>query len=113
MKHAFYIQIVGGVALGTIAILVLVLDFNTVDLCFDQQKLNWTALPKRTQAVMVAAGCCEAYVVQLWSFFVVLFLFGWPLIKELNLLVLISGYLLPSLFTSVRHLQKVLDVIPS
>ena len=88
MKHAFCIQIVGGVALGTIAILVLVLDFNTVDLCFDQQKLNWTALPKRTQAVMVAAGCCEAYVVQLWSFLVVLFLFGWPLIKRLNLLVL-------------------------
>ena len=48
MKHAFCIQIVGGVALGSIAILILVLDFNTVDLCFDWQKSNWTALPKRT-----------------------------------------------------------------
>ena len=87
MKHAFCIQIVGGVALGSIAILILVLDFNTVDLCFDRQK-NWTSLPKRTQAVMVTGACCEAYVVQLCSFFVMLFLFGWPLIKELNLLVL-------------------------
>ena len=88
MKHAFCIQIVGGVALGSIAILILVLDFNTVDLCFDWQKSNWTALPKRTQAVMVTGACCQAYMVQLWSFLVVLFLFGWPLIKELNLLVL-------------------------
>ena len=87
MKHAFCIQIVGGVALGSIAILILVLDFNTVDLCFDRQK-NWTTLPKRTQAVMVTEACCEAYVVQLCSFFVMLFLFGWPLMKELNLLVL-------------------------
>ncbi|XP_067044642.1 uncharacterized protein [Acropora muricata] len=37
---------------------------------------------------MVTGACCEGYVVQLWSFFVMLFLFGWPLIKELNLLVL-------------------------
>ena len=87
MKHAFCIQIVGGVALGSVAILILVLDFITVDLCFDRQK-NWTSLPKRTQAVMVTGACCEAYVVQLCSFFVMLFLFGWPLIKELNLLVL-------------------------
>ena len=87
MKHAFCIQIVGGVALGSIAILILVLDFNTVDLCFDRQK-NWTTVTKRTQAVIVTGACCEAYVVQLWNFFVVLFLFGWPLIKELNLLVL-------------------------
>ena len=88
MKHAFSIQIVGGVALGSIAILILVLDFNTADVCFDWQNSNWTALPKRTQAVMVTAACCEAYVVQLWSFLVVLSLFGWPLIKDLNLLVL-------------------------
>ena len=87
MKHAFCIQTVGGVALGSIAILILVLDFNTVDLCFDRQK-NWTTLPKRIQAVMVTGACWEAYVVQLCSFFVMLFLFGWPLMKELNLLVL-------------------------
>jgi len=88
MKHAFYIQIVGGVALGSLAILILVLDFNTVDLCFDMQAANWTALPKETQAIMVTAAATEAYVVQLWTFFVVLIMFGWPLIKKLNLLIL-------------------------
>ena len=69
MKHAFYIQILGGVALGSLAIVILVIDFNTVDLCYDMQSKNWTALPKRIQAVMVTATTTEAYYVQLWTFF--------------------------------------------
>ena len=32
MKHAFCIQILGGVALGSLAIVILVIDFNTVSL---------------------------------------------------------------------------------
>ena len=88
MKHAFCIQILGGVALGSLAIVILVLDFNTVDLCYDMQSKNWTAIPKRIQAVMVTADTTEAYLVQLWPFLVVLTMFGWRLIKELNLLFL-------------------------
>ena len=88
MKHAFYIQILGGVALGSLAIVILVLDFNTVDLCYDMQSKNWTAIPKRIEAVMVTADTTEAYLVKLWSFLVVLTMFGWRLIKELNLLFL-------------------------
>ena len=88
MKHAFCIQILGGVALGSLAIVILVLDFNTVDLCYDMQSKNWTAIPKRIQAIMVTADTTEAYLVQLWPFLVVLTMFGWRLIKELNLLFL-------------------------
>ena len=88
IKHAFYIQILGGVALGSLAIVILVIDFNTVDLCYDMQSKNWTALPKGIQAVMVTAATTEAYYVQLWTFLVVLTMFGWRLIKELNLLIL-------------------------
>ena len=88
MKHAFCIQILGGVALGLLAIVILVLDFNTVDLCYDMQAKNWTAIPKRIQAVVVTADTTEAYLVQLWPFLVVLTMFGWRLIKELNLLFL-------------------------
>ena len=40
MKHAFCIQILGGVALGSLAIVILVLDFYTVDLCYDMQSKN-------------------------------------------------------------------------
>ena len=88
MKHAFYIQILGGIALGSLAIVILVIDFNTVDLCYEMQSKNWTALPKRIQAVIVTAATTEAYLVQLWTFLVVLTMFGWRLIKELNLLTL-------------------------
>lgn len=88
MKHVFCIQILGGVALGSLATVILVLDLNTVALCYDMQSKNWTAIPKRIQAVMVTADTTEAYLVQLWSFLVVLTMFGWSLIKELNLLFL-------------------------
>ena len=88
MKHAFCIQILGGVALGSLVIVILVIDFNTFDLCYDVKSKNWTAIPKRIQAVMVTADTTEAYLIQLWSFLVVLTMFGWRLIKELNLLFL-------------------------
>ena len=88
MKYIFCIQIVGGGALGSFAILILILDFNSVDLCFDMQSTNWTTLPKTLQAVMVTAATTEAYFVQMWTFLVVLVIFGWPVIKKLNLLTL-------------------------
>ncbi len=64
--------------------LILILDFNFVDLCFDMQSTNWTALHKRTQAVIVTAATAKAYLVQLWSFLLVVVMFGWPVIKKLN-----------------------------
>ena len=88
MKHVFCIQILGGVALGSLAIVILVLDFNTVVLCHDMQSKNWTAIPKRIQAVVVTADTTEAFLVQLWPFLVVLTMFGWRSIKKLNLLFL-------------------------
>ena len=88
MEHAFCIQILGGVALGSLAIVILVLDINTVDLCYDMKSKNWTTIPKRIQAVMVTADTTEAFFVELWTFLVVLTMFGWRLIKELNLLFL-------------------------
>ena len=88
MKHVFCIQILGGVALGSLATVILVLDLNTVALCYDMQSKNWTAIPKRIQAVIVTVDTTEAYLVQLWPFLVVLTMFGWRLIKELNLLFL-------------------------
>ncbi len=87
-KHAFLIQICGGVLLGSLAILILILDFNSVDLCFDMQSTNWTSLPKKTQAVMVTGATNEAFFVQLWTFLLVLVMFGWHVIKKLNLLIL-------------------------
>ena len=37
MKDVFCIQFLGGIAFGSLALLILVLDFNSVDLCYDKQ----------------------------------------------------------------------------
>ena len=89
MKCIFYIQILGGLALGSLAILILVLDFNSVDLCFDRQLHgNWHTLPRNIQAIIVTAETVEAYVVQMWTFLLIITMFGWRLVKKLNLLII-------------------------
>ena len=89
VKDVFCIQILGGLALGSLAILILVLDFNSVDLCYDRQLHgNWNTLPHSIQAIVVTAETAEAYVVQMWSFLLIITMFGWPLLKKLNLLIL-------------------------
>ena len=86
VKCVFCIQILGGFAVGSLAIAIIVLDFNSTDLCFDSQSQNWTALPGKIQAIIVSGETVESYVVQLWAFFLVITMFGWPLVKKLNLL---------------------------
>lgn len=77
IKCVFYVQILGGLALGSLAILILVLDFNSVDLCFDRQLHgNWYTLPRNIQAVIVTAETVEAYVVQMWTFLLIITMFG-------------------------------------
>ena len=89
LKDVFCIQILGGLILGSLAILILVLDFNSVDLCYDKQLHgHWDSLPHKIQAIIVSAEVAEGYVVQMWTFLLIITMFGWPLVKKLNLLIL-------------------------
>jgi len=89
VKDVFCIQILGGLTLGTLAIFILVLDFNSVDLCHDRKfDGHWNLLPPKIQAIIVSADTAEAYVCQMWSFLNVITMFDWPLVKKLNLLTL-------------------------
>ena len=89
IKCVFFIQVLGGLALGSLAVFILVLDFNSVDLCFDRQKHgNWDTLPQNIQAIIVTAETVEAYIVQMWAFLLIIAMFGWRLVKKLNLLIL-------------------------
>ncbi|XP_020605370.1 uncharacterized protein LOC110044204 [Orbicella faveolata] len=89
VKDVFCIQILGGLTLGTLAIFILVLDFNSVDLCYDKQLHgHWNSLPRKIQAIIVSAETVEAYVVQMWTFLLIITMFGWRLVKKLNLLIL-------------------------
>ena len=86
IKCVFCIQILGGLAVGSLAIAIIVLDLNSSDLCYDSQSQNWTSLPGKIQAIIVTGETVESYVVQLWAFFLIIAMFGWPLVKKLNLL---------------------------
>ena len=89
VKNVFCIQILGGLALGSLAILILVLDFNSNDLCYKEKAHGqWNSIPREIQAIIVTGDTTEAYVVQMWSFLLVITMFGWRLVKKLNLLIL-------------------------
>ena len=110
MKYVFYIQVLGGLALGSIAISLLVLDLNSVDLCFDKQSGNWKTLPHKIQAIVVTSAAAEAYVVQLWPFLLVLVMFGWALVKKLNLLTLnLLGAFLDTYYRLSLHSYGIYD----
>ena len=88
MKCAFCIQILGGVALGSLATSILILNLRTLDFCFNVQKTNWTAVSKRYQRMIVTVSITETFVIQLWSLLLMLTMFESSLIKKLNLITL-------------------------
>ena len=88
MKCAFCLQILGGVALGSLAISILILNLRTLDFCFNVQKTNWTAVSKRYQRMIVTVAIIETFVIQLWSLLLMLTMFESSLIKKLNLITL-------------------------
>ena len=89
MKCVFCIQIFGGVALGSLAISILILTLRTLDFFFfNVQKTNWTAVSKRYQRMIVTVSITETFVIQLWSLLLMLTMFESSLIKKLNLITL-------------------------
>ena len=56
MKCVFCRQILGGVALGSLAISILILNLRTLDFFFKVQKTNWTAVSKRYQRMIVTVS---------------------------------------------------------
>ncbi|KAJ7392838.1 hypothetical protein OS493_010498 [Desmophyllum pertusum] len=88
VKCVFCIQIIGGLAVGSLAIAIMVLAYNSADLCYDSQSQNWTSLPGKIQAIIVTGESVEAFVIQMWSFLLIVAMFGWSLVKKLNLISL-------------------------
>ena len=101
MKYVFCIQILGGLAVGFLAIVIVVLEFNSADLCYDMQMNNWTSVPKKVQNIIVSGDAVWSYLVELWSFLLILTMFGWQFVKRLNLL---SLNLIGAFFDTICHL---------
>ena len=86
MKCVVLIQILGGLAVGLFAIGIVVLELNSVDLCYELQHQNWTSVPKKIQNIIVTADTIRSFPSQLWSILLMITMFGWPFVKRLNLL---------------------------
>ncbi|KAL9971422.1 hypothetical protein ACROYT_G023942 [Oculina patagonica] len=91
MKCVFCIQILGGLAVGSIAILVLVLDFNSIDLCYEKFHgnhggyIHWNLTSHKIRAIIATGDAAEGFVVLMLPFLLIATMFSWPLVKKLNL----------------------------
>ncbi len=93
MKCVFCIQILGGLAVGLLAILVLLLDFNSIDLCYEKFHgnhrgyIHWNSTSHKIRAIIATGDAVEGFVVLMLPFLLIATMFSWPLVKKLNLLI--------------------------
>ena len=86
-KTVVVMQLLFGSSIALLAIAVLVLDFNTVDLCYPET-FNWNSMPQIIQSIRVTAQSVEGFFTELWHFLIMLCMFGSSVMKELNLLTI-------------------------
>ena len=83
-KTVFVMQVIIGSSIALVAIAVLVLDFNTADLCYEKT-LNWNTMPPIIQSIRVVSQSVEGFIIELWHFSIMLCMFGYSVLKDLNL----------------------------
>ena len=86
-KTVLQIQAVAGLGLGLLAVVLALLDFNTADLCYERTFM-WDTIPPIIQSIRVTGQAIEGFVIELWDFLLMLIVFGWKIMKDLNLLTL-------------------------
>ena len=86
-KTVLIMQLLFGSSIGLLAIAVAVIDFNTADLCYEKT-LNWYSMPRWIQSIRVTGQSIEGFFIQLWHLSVMLCMFGFSTMKELNLLTI-------------------------
>ena len=102
MKYVFCIQILGGLAVGFLAVVIVVLEFNSADLCYGMQYV-----PKKIKNIILTGDVVWSYLVELWSFLLILTMFGWQFVKRLNLLSLnLIAAFLGTIYRLYIHLYK-------
>ena len=67
-KTVLVMQFLLGSSIGLISIAVVVLDFNTADLCYEKT-FQWNSMPKIIQSIRVTGQSVEGFFIQLWHFF--------------------------------------------
>lgn len=86
-KTVFMMQFVIGSTIGLLAIAIAVLDLNTADLCYEKT-FRWYSMPRAIQSIRVTSQSIEGFCIQLWHFSIMLCMFGYSVMTELNLLTI-------------------------
>ena len=91
IKATFYITVLSGFFIGGATVLLMFIDINTAVAC---STVNWNDIPIALQRLVVVAESCTGWIIQLFHIFTMYCVFGWSLIKDLNLmsLNLIAAY---------------------
>ena len=84
-RAIFLMQLIIGSSIGLLAIAVAVVDFNTADLCYEKT-FRWNSMPQVIQSIRVTSQSVEGFIIQLWHFAIMLSMFGYSVLKDLNLL---------------------------
>ncbi|XP_068755263.1 uncharacterized protein [Montipora capricornis] len=86
-RAIFPMQLIIGSSIGLLAIAVAVVDFNTAHLCY-QETFRWNSMLRVIQSVEVISQSVEGFIVELWHFSIMLCMFGYSVLKDLNLLAI-------------------------
>ena len=72
----------GGIVLGLFAVAWFYVDINTANYCHWIKHENLT---RNMLSLRVSAEVLESFITEYWPFLILWFVFGWPLMKELDL----------------------------
>ncbi|XP_068696253.1 uncharacterized protein [Montipora foliosa] len=86
-RAIFLMQLIIGSSIGLLAIAVAVVDFNTADLCYEKT-FRWNSMPRVIQSIRVTSQSVEGFIIELWHFSIMLCMFGYSILKDLNLLTI-------------------------
>ena len=82
---SFFITVIGGVCVGVIGTLFIWLNVNLSDNCFNYND-RWYEMPIIVQRTRITVHFIKGMIIQPWSLYCMLAIFGWPLVKKTNLL---------------------------
>ena len=99
--HSFLITVLaGGTFVGIFSSTLMWFALNTSELCYDYTD-KWYSMPLKIQHTRITTHALKSMIIQFWHFYCILFIFGFPLVKEVNLL---SWNMLASLGDAIYRL---------
>ena len=86
IRHSFLITILCGTITAMVLIFVAWLEINMGVICRELNKATWYELPRSIQKAQLTKDVIRGMFIQCWYLWIIFPVFGWRLVKQLNLL---------------------------